>query len=111
MSITIKRDINLSTTYGDTGITLEQESRSVEFTYQVSGIENFDGATCTAVFKTTIDGKPTSEQFRLTFAYTGTGSPMELAEPALQAFLDRAPQVTEDGQTAPETAPEVLSKS
>lgn len=87
MSITVKRTLDLYTTYGDTGITISQGNREVEFKYTIASIENFDGSTCTGIYRVEVEGQLTAELYRLTFAYSGDGSPLTQAEQELETYF------------------------
>ncbi len=60
----------------------------VDVVYTIKAIDNFDGSHATGVFTMAVNDTYSSEPFRFMFSYSGSGNPLDQAEPALQKYFD-----------------------
>lgn len=102
MSVTRKETIGSTTTY-DNGIIVANKSSVVNVDYTIQTIDGFDGKSATGIFNLSIAGVSSSEHYRFTFDYSGTGNPLDQAEPALQAYFtaldEKIAEVTQTSDT------------
>ncbi|HBX8038498.1 TPA: hypothetical protein MIH20_05645 [Klebsiella pneumoniae] len=62
-------------------------SETVDVTYTVESINSFDGVNVTAMYAIEIGGEKSPYPHAFTFKYSGSGNPLDEAEPALKAAL------------------------
>ncbi|HDT5164085.1 TPA: hypothetical protein QHS25_004913, partial [Klebsiella quasipneumoniae subsp. similipneumoniae] len=82
-SQTLTREIN----YPDLGVTVPGGSETVEVTYTAESINSFDGVNVTALYAVEIGGEKSPYPHAFTFKYSGSGNPLDEAEPALKAAM------------------------
>lgn len=87
MSIQSTMKVNRVMSYPDFGATITEADIDVPVTFDAVGLDSFDGVTVGALFKVTIDGVVGTMPYRFSFQYSGSGNPLDEAEPALKAAL------------------------
>ncbi|HCM6519001.1 TPA: hypothetical protein N3459_005718, partial [Klebsiella pneumoniae] len=87
MSVTISRVLEKQTTYPGLRLTVPGGTESVNVTYTATGISNFDGTNITALFSVAVGDEKSPFDYAFTFQYSGSGNPLDEAEPALKAAL------------------------
>ena len=87
MSITVTQNIKVTPQYAGLGIAVSGDTQSLSVTYSLSKITSFDGSMVTAEFVQSINNIDLSEPYRFMFKYSGSGNPLDQAEPALKAYL------------------------
>lgn len=87
MSVTIRRELEKQITYPGLRLTVPGGTESVDVTYTATGISNFDGTNVTALFSVTVGNEKGPFDYSFTFLYSGSGNPLDEAEPALKAAL------------------------
>mgnify|MGYP001417772818 CR=1 FL=1 len=84
MSITVSQKISSLTYYPGFGASTDS---SVDVTYTVARIVLFDGTMVTAEYDVSVGSDKAVIPYRFTFKYSGSGNPLDQAEPALQSYL------------------------
>ncbi|PXH65286.1 hypothetical protein DMT41_00125 [Klebsiella variicola] len=87
MSVTISQTLTREISYPDLGVTVPGGSETVDVTYTAESINSFDGTNVTALYAIEIGGKKSPYPHAFTFRYSGSGNPLDEAEPALEAEL------------------------
>ncbi|CAM3691358.1 hypothetical protein SB5544_01100 [Klebsiella variicola] len=87
MSVTISRVLEKQTTYPGLRLTVPGGTESVDVTYTATGISNFDGTNVTALFSVAVGNEKSPFDYSFTFQYSGSGNPLDEAEPALIASI------------------------
>ena len=87
MSFTITQSVPMSSYSSLFGISSDSGDKNVDVTYSVSKIISFDGNMVTAEFDVSIGGYSTSQPYRFSFPYSGSGNPMDQAEDKLSSYL------------------------
>ncbi|HBU9773882.1 TPA: hypothetical protein MDK22_000349 [Klebsiella pneumoniae] len=87
MSVTIRRELEKQITYPGLRLTVSGGTESVDVTYTATGISNFDGTNMTALFSVAIGNEKSPFDYAFTFQYSGSGNPLDEAEPALKTAL------------------------
>ena len=87
MSITVTQNIKVIPQYAGLGIAVSGDTQSLSVTYSLSKITSFDGNMITAEFTQSINNIALSEPYIFMFKYSGSGNPLDQAEPALQSYL------------------------
>jgi hypothetical protein len=87
MSVTIRRELEKQITYPGLRLTVPGGTESVDVTYTATGISNFDGTNVTALFSVAVGNEKSPFDYPFTFQYSGSGNPLDEAEPALKAAL------------------------
>ncbi|HBW2749354.1 hypothetical protein [Klebsiella variicola] len=87
MSVTIRRELEKQITYPGLRLTVPGGAESVDVTYTATGISNFDGTNVTALFSVAIGNEKSPFDYSFTFQYSGSGNPLDEAEPALKVAL------------------------
>lgn len=87
MSVTINKDIVITKVYGDLGSVTDSTATSVDVTYEVARLVDFDGENATAEFTVSVGNVNTGQTTRLLYQYSGTGNPLDQAEEALKEAL------------------------
>lgn len=89
MSVTNNQVVGSALSY-DNGISIRNSNSIVDVIYAIESLDSFDGKTATGVFTVSIGEETSAERFRFTFAYDGSGNPLDQAESALQAYFNTA---------------------
>lgn len=87
MSVTIRRELEKQITYPGLRLTVQGGTESVNVTYTATGISNFDGTNVTALFSVAVGNERSPFDYSFTFQYSGSGNPLDEAEPALIASI------------------------
>ncbi|HBS5145591.1 hypothetical protein PU662_04855 [Klebsiella pneumoniae] len=87
MSVTIRRELEKQITYPGLRLTVQGGTESVDVTYTATGISNFDGTNVTALFSVAVGTEKSPFDYLFTFQYSGSGNPLDEAEPALIASI------------------------
>ncbi len=87
MSVTIRRELEKQITYPGLRLTVSGGTESVDVTYTATGISNFDGTNVTALFSVVVGNEKSPFDYSFTFQYSGSGNPLDEAEPALKTAL------------------------
>lgn len=87
MSVTISQTLTREISYPDLGVTVPGGSETVDVTYTAESINSFDGVNVTALYGVEIGGEKSPYPHAFTFKYSGSGNPLDEAEPALKAAL------------------------
>ncbi len=87
MSVTISRVLEKQTTYPGLRLTVPAGTESVDVTYTAIGVSSFDGVKVTALFSVAVGDEKSPFDYSFTFQYSGSGNPLDEAEPALTASL------------------------
>ncbi|MGR5890727.1 hypothetical protein [Raoultella planticola] len=87
MSVTIRRELEKQITYPGLRLTVQGGTELVNVTYTATGISNFDGTNITALFSVAVGDEKSPFDYAFTFKYSGSGNPLDEAEPALKAAL------------------------
>ncbi|EPY5534689.1 MULTISPECIES: hypothetical protein [Klebsiella pneumoniae complex] len=87
MSVTIRRELEKQITYPGLRLTVQGGTESVNVTYTATGISNFDGTNVTALFSVAVGNEKSPFDYSFTFQYSGSGNPLDEAEPALKTAL------------------------
>ena len=87
MSITVSQKISSLTYYPGFGASTAAADSSVDVTYTVARIVLFDGTMVTAEYDVSVGSDKAVIPYRFTFKYSGSGNPLDQAEPALQSYL------------------------
>lgn len=87
MSIQSTMKVNRVVSYPDFGVTITDSEVDIPVIFEVAGLDSFDGTTVGALFKVTVDGVIGTTPYRHSFLYSGSGNPLDEAEPALKLFL------------------------
>ncbi|MDU6380751.1 MAG: hypothetical protein E6558_11375 [Klebsiella pneumoniae] len=87
MSVTISQTLTREISYPDLGVTVPDGAESVDVTYTAESINSFDGTNVTALYAIEIGGKKSPYPHAFTFRYSGSGNPLDEAEPALKAAM------------------------
>jgi len=87
MTITRTTTTSTAVSYPELGVTATSTTAEVTISYDVAGII-FNGVRVTATYTVTVGGVALTEPFRLEFAYSGSGNPLDQAETELQSYFD-----------------------
>lgn len=87
MSVTIRRELEKQITYPGLRLTVPGGTETVNVTYTATGISNFDGTNVTALFSVAVGNEKSPFDYSFTFQYSGSGNPLDEAEPALKVAL------------------------
>ncbi|HGW4305862.1 TPA: hypothetical protein ACNIEN_001957 [Klebsiella pneumoniae] len=87
MSVTIRRELEKQITYPGLRLTVQGGTESVNVTYTATGISNFDGTNVTALFSVAVGNEKSPFDYSFTFQYSGSGNPLDEAEPVLKTAL------------------------
>ena len=87
MSVTVSQTLTKEINYPDLGGTVPGGSEIVDVTYTAESINAFDGVNVTAMYAVEIGGEKSPYPHAFTFKYSGSGNPLDEAEPALEAEL------------------------
>lgn len=87
MSVTIRRELEKQITYPGLRLTVPGGTEVVDVTYTATGISDFDGINVTALFSVGVGNEKSPFDYAFTFQYSGSGNPLDEAEPALKTAL------------------------
>ena len=87
MSVTIRRELEKQITSPGLRLTVQGGTESVNVTYTATGISNFDGTNVTALFSVAVGNEKSPFDYSFTFQYSGSGNPLDEAEPVLKTAL------------------------
>lgn len=88
MSVTLTQTLTKEINYPDLGVTVPGGSEIVDVIYTAESINSFDGVNVTALYAVEIGGEKSPFRHAFTFKYSGSGNPLDEAEPALKAALE-----------------------
>ncbi len=102
MSVSRKEKIE-QTIYHD-GVAVSNNTLDTDVSYTIRSVDNFNGTTATGIFVREVNGIAYSEPFRFIFKYSGSGNPLEQAEPALQKYFEAQDAAASDANTSTEAS-------
>lgn len=90
MSVTISRNLSVSKTYDNLGITVPSDTETKDVIYTATDIISDDGETAYVRFTVQISGIDTTNQTIFAYATSGVAATLVLAEAALQKTLSNS---------------------